>query len=306
MNNIYIYGGVGRGKTMIVKAFYDMLPPFKLFIHYQDFMLNLHKALHKVKGASTYDILVGVAKDMAKKYRYICIDEFEVKDIADAMIIARFFTSMMDFGVNFCITSNTPPENLYKDGLQRQQFLPFIEEIQNRFIKFRLDTEHDYRLDKIESINNRVMYPIDSSIGKRIANIKDSLSGGGSYYPHVLQIFKRDVVFPLAYKSILVTDFNSLCKAPLSSSDFIAICKHFTVIVLENVEVIGEDETDVAIRFINLIDSVYFHKVLLFITLATAPEQIYPRGKREKEFQRTISRLYEINSDEYLKASKHH
>jgi cell division protein ZapE len=303
-NSVYVYGGVGRGKTMIAKEFYKKIPISKLFVHYQDFMKDIHESLHKFNSSSSYDILVNLAKDIAKKYMFICIDEFEVQDIADAMIISRLFRALKDNGVGLLITSNTPPEQLYNSGLQRGQFLPFINMVKNEFIVFALNTPHDYRLDKIEAAT-RVLYPLNSATAKKMDNIKKNITDGGRLTATTLEVFGRKIIFPTTYKTILITDFDSLCKQNLASNDFIQICKYFTVVIIENIPYIGKDETDIAIRLINFIDNIYFHKLLLFISLADAPEKIYCEGKREKEFQRTISRLHEINSQSYYLSSKH-
>ena len=304
-NSIYIYGGVGRGKTMLAKDFYDKIPTNnKLFIHYQDFMRDIHESVHKYNATSAYDLLVKLAKELAKKYLFICIDEFEVQDIADAMIISRLFSTLKYAGVNILITSNAPPEQLYSNGLQREQFLPFITMVRKEFIVFSLEGGHDYRLDKIESAQ-RVFYPLNSDTKNQMEGIKNNITGGHALSPTILTIFGRQVIFPKTYKTVLITDFDSLCTQNLSSNDFIQICKYFTTVIFENVPYIAKDETDIAIRFINFIDNIYFHKLLLFISLADHPEKIYSEGKRVKEFQRTISRLYEINSESYFMGTKH-
>ncbi len=303
-NSIYIYGGVGRGKTMIAREFYNKLSVPKLFVHYQDFMRDIHESVHKYEAPSARDILVKIARDIAKKYLFICIDEFEVADIADAMITSRLFGEFRKAGIGVLITSNTVPDQLYNGGLQREQFLPFINMVNKEFIVFSLNGSHDYRLDKIEAAS-RVLYPLNSDTKRKMDEIKKNITGSGKHFPTSLEIFGRKIVFPDTYKTVLITDFDAICRENLSSNDFIQICKYFTTVVMENVPYIGKDETDVAIRFINFIDNIYFHKLLLFISLADSPEKIYPDGKREKEFQRTISRLHEINSQSYFLGSKH-
>lgn len=305
LGNVYIHGGVGRGKTMIMRRFYEALLFPKLFIHYQDFMRMIHEAMHNLKGEYMHDVLFHVARKLSKKYQYICIDELEVNDIADAMIIGRVFETLLNCDIGISITSNTEPGNLYKNGLQREQFLPFIDIIKSQFIVFPLDASHDYRLDTIESIEQRVLYPLSKKVASQMQEIKNKFANNGQYVPKTLEVFGRHVTLPFTNKSVLVTNFDSLCRKNLSSNDLIAIAKSFSVIIMENVPVIEEDETDVVIRFINFIDNVYFHKVLLFISLEEEADKIYPAGKRAAEFQRTISRLYEINSHEYLEGCNH-
>lgn len=301
-NNIYIHGGVGRGKTMIMKGFYEQLSISKLFIHYQDFMRMIHESIHSMKGDSMHDVLLQVTKSLAKKYKYICIDEFEINDIADAMIIGRVFEALLEYGVGIAITSNTAPNNLYKSGLQREQFLPFIDTINTQFIVFLLDNFHDYRLDTASSVECRVLHPLSKDVVSQMQDIKNQFTDNGHYRAKTLEVFGRHITFPFTYKSVLVINFDDLCCRNFASNDLIAIVKNFSVIIMENVPIIHSDETDIVIRFINFIDNVYFYKVLLFISLADAPDKIYSSGKRVAEFQRTISRLYEMNSSEYLDA----
>ena len=303
-NNLYVYGGVGRGKTLIAKAFYDKLKVPKQYIHYQDFMRNIHHMLHSHKGFSKSNILHKVAKEYASKYKFVVIDEFEVFDIADAMIIGNLFRELLYSGVNFLLTTNIEPDNLYKNGLQRESFIPFINLLKREFQIFPLDGDHDYRLDKIAE-DRRVFYPNSKEVMKRIDQIEIELIGDHKTKEKSLKLFGRKLHLKRTYQDILFTDFDELCKNSISTNDFVEIAKHFTVIIMENVPKIAKDETDYAIRFINFIDNVYFNKVLLFITLADEPEKIYSAGKRVGEFKRTISRLHEMNSISYYKNSKH-
>lgn len=302
--SFYVHGGVGRGKTMIAKAFYEEFPISKLFIHYQDFMKNIHTKMHENKGVSKNKILRKIAKEYGSKYQFIAIDEFEVHDIADAMIIAILFDALMDENIHFLITSNAAPDELYKNGLQREQFMPFIRMMKEEFHIYPLDNNHDYRLDKIQT-KSRILHPLSQQNQQKMDEIEERLIGDHQTQEVELNLFGRKMQFKRAYKTILFTDFDELCRRSLSSNDYIELGKKFEVIIVENVPIIAEDETDLAIRFINFIDNVYFYKVLLFISLATSPEKIYPRGRRVSEFKRTISRLHEINSESYLKNSKH-
>lgn len=301
-NNIYLYGGVGRGKTMIATAFYNKQKVPKAYFHYQDFMRDIHSQMHSYQGYS--GAVSYVAEDIARKYKFLVIDEFEIHDIADAMIVYNLFYHLLNAGMHFLITTNIDPDNLYKNGLQRESFLPFIDLLKEEFQIFPLDGKHDYRLDNIPS-EKRMFYPNDKHVQKQIDKIEKDLIGDHKTKDENLKFFGRKIHFKRVYHDILFTDFDELCCKPHSAADFVEIAKHFTIIVMENVPYIAKDDTDLAIRFINFIDNVYFHKVLLFISLADEPEKIYPIGKRSGEFQRTISRLYEIDSDKYFKNSKH-
>jgi len=303
-DNIYVYGDVGRGKTMIAKAFYQDIPFTKNYIHYTDFMKGVHTRLHQYKAQSRADIIQNVAKEFSSQYQFMVIDEFEIHDIGDAMIIKGLFEALLANGMNLLLTSNVKPAALYKDGLQREGFLPFISFLEKEFHIFSLDGDHDYRLDKIAT-DKRLFYPLNSATHKGMEIIKKEILGDHDFKQRSLSLFEREIVFSKAYQHILITDFDELCRSNLSSNDFVEIAKEFSVIIMENVPLIGREETDSAIRFINFIDNVYFHKVLLFISLADVPEKIYPEGKRAQEFKRTISRLHEINSNIYFKNSKH-
>lgn len=302
--NLYVYGGVGRGKTIIAKAFYDELNISKNYIHYQNFMKEIHSMLHAYKGFHKPNILKKVAKEYAKQYKFLVIDEFEVHDITDAMIIRNLFKAFLKEGIRFLITTNIEPENLYQNGLQRESFLPFIALIKKEFEIFHLDGQHDYRLDKIAE-DRRLFYPNNKEVMKKIDKIRLDLIGDHNMRPFSLKLFGRELKLKHTFHDILFTDFDELCKNPISANDFVEIANHFSVIIMENVPKIAKDETDYALRFINFIDNIYFNKVLLFISLADEPEKIYPQGKRVKEFKRTISRLYEMSSINYYKNSKH-
>ncbi len=303
-SGIFLYGGVGRGKTMVMKAFYQRVEVKKQFIHYQAFMQSVHQNIHqlqtgKLKGAETDKILSQVAKTYANEARILCLDELEIKDIADAMIIGRLFRELIKNKVFICVTSNTRPQDLYLDGLQRELFLPFITMLHRDFEILQLENNHDYRLDKVTKIANRVFYPLDLATKKQMMNIITELTGN-ELRPTSIEVFGRCLTFSKTHKNTLVTNFDELCLQELGYADYVNICKRFSIIILENVPIINTDNTDVAIRFINFIDNAYFNKVLVFISLQTEPRMLYQNGKRSLEFMRTISRLSEMNSQTYL------
>lgn len=300
---IYIYGGVGSGKSIIARDFFIAANCKKLFIHYQDFMRKIHKALHKQEATHKTGVIKLLAKEYASNAKLICLDELEIKDITDAMIIGRLFTELRKLKVYILITTNIAPEDLYKDGLQRELFIPFIDMIIKDFDIFAFKSDNDYRRKQISS-SKRVLYPLGEKTKEAIDKTISHLVDTKHYNPTTLHIFGREITFPQTYKKVLVTSFAELCQNNLSYNDYIEICQHFATIVLKDVPIIAPENTDVAIRFINLIDNIYFHHNLLFITMAAPPEKIYINGKRSLEFKRTISRLHEMESDNYFNNAK--
>lgn len=301
IRGIYMHGGVGRGKTMLMQMFYKEVSVPKEIIHYQAFMRDLHQKLHKLQISSQDKVIESLAADIAIRVQVICMDEFEIKDITDAMIIMRLFRYLATYNVFIFLTTNTRPENLYLDGLQRESFLPFIKMIQNDFEVVHLDTEKDYRFELSSSIKEMILYPDDSISSSKLEKIKSELLGGASLSPKNIPVFGRSISFKRAYHNILFTDFEELFERDMSYNDYVAICDSFQIIVLDSVRQIGGDEENTITRFINFIDNVYFYKILLFAKFDVAPDKIYLEGKRIGEFARTISRLNEMNSGEYLK-----
>lgn len=299
-NGVYLYGGVGRGKTMLMQAFYHRLSLKKQLVHYQEFMQLAHQNIHKLQGKSTEKILNKLAKDYAHSLQVLCLDEFEIKDITDAMIIGKLFKELIKHKLFICVTSNTKPDNLYQDGLQRESFLPFIKMLNQEFEVLQLEGSHDYRLDKLSKLHNRILYPLSSEIKVKMKQIILELTDNKATVPSSIEVFGRQIFFKRTYGAVLISNFKELFMEELGYIDYVNICQKFPIIIIEDVPVINADHTDLITRFINFVDNAYFHKVLLFITLQDAPEKIYQEGKRSEEFQRTVSRLHEMNSDLYL------
>jgi cell division protein ZapE len=282
-----------------MQKFYNELSVPKKMVHYQQFMQETHKKMHGLQGRSAHKIIQNLAKGIASRCNVICMDEFEIKDITDAMIIMHLFEHLQKQGVFIFITTNTQPDNLYKDGLQRLAFLPFIEMVKNKFEILHLDTDKDYRFEIVANIENRVLFLKDVDNAKELNIIKDNLCNKDELSESKIEVFGRDLVFKKAHNNILVTDFSELFERDLGYGDYVALAKKFEIIILSSVRAISEEENNLATRFINFIDNVYFNRVLLFIEIACKPEEIYIKGSRKAEFERTVSRLYEINSKDY-------
>lgn len=297
---IYMYGTVGTGKTMLMKMFYEEISVTKKIIHFQKFMQDLHIKLHKLQEKSANKVVQDLAANIANHTKVICMDEFEIKDITDAMIIMRLFEHLARHNVFIFLTTNTHPDNLYLDGLQRESFLPFIDRVKQNFQIIHLDTKKDYRYDKLSNIKKRVLYPADDQTNIKMQTIKQALCGEDELLETNVENFGRKIAFKHGHQNSLFTNFTELFERDLGYTDYVAICEHFKIIVLESVRPIEENEINIITRFINFIDNVYFYKILLFIELENAPNQIYKKGKKIKEFTRTISRLNEMDSDEYL------
>ena len=301
-HGVYLYGHVGTGKTILMKYFYQTLGVKKLIIHYQNLMQSVHKDIHSFRSTtkSTNESIKKIAKNYAKNVKVICIDEFEIKDITDAMIIGPLLFELIKCNVFVFITSNTKPGDLYKDGLQRNSFLPVIKEIYSKFEVMYLDSNHDYRLDKVLQLTNRIIYPINDNTRPEIQEIITELSSNNQFLPMEIEVFGRKILFKMASNTTLITDFNELFVRELSYADYVNLCQKFTVIMVENVSIINSENSDLAVRFINFIDNAYFYKVILFMTLQDEPTKIYQNGLRKEEFKRTISRLHEMNSASYV------
>jgi cell division protein ZapE len=303
-NGVYLYGSVGSGKTMLMQQFYNQLNVSKKIVHYQQFMQKLHETMHELQNKSANKVVQDLAKDMAKSYRVICMDEFEIKDIADAMLIMRLFKYLQKHKVFIFITTNTEPDNLYKDGLQRVAFLPFIEMLKNKFEILHLESEKDYRFNVVANIENRILFPSSLQTREELRRIKLKLCADAELSEVKIEVFGRGLFFRQAHRNILITDFTELFERDLGYSDYVTLTEKFEIIILSSVRAISEDEGNVITRFINFIDNAYFNRVLLFIEIACAPEELYISTARNKEFERTVSRLNEMNSKDYLQVKK--
>ncbi len=301
-SGIYLHGKVGRGKTMLMEMFYQQVPVkvTKFRAHYQDFMLDVHQRIFKLERAKyRRDVLYRIAKDFAKKYRLICLDELQISDVADAMIVGRLFEQLIKLGIVIVITSNAVVDELYKDGLQREYFLKFIELIKTKLVVLELSAASDYRLMKAASINQRYFYPLNLQTKTQIEALISEIVGD-KLASLPLEVNGRMLHLKQAYKHILVSDFNELCEKNLGAGDYQEICHKFKIIFLLDIPQLSANQRNEAKRFMMLIDHIYDHKLMLFCSASVPASSLYLQGDGLFEFQRTISRLIEMQSGDYI------
>jgi cell division protein ZapE len=306
INGIYIYGSFGTGKSMLMDLFYDNLETKKKQkVHFNAFMLEVHEYLHKMKTSKNknIDFLVNVADYLAKQYKVLCIDELQIDDIADAMIVGKLFRELLKKQVILVITSNFAPDELYPDGLQRDSFLPFVDLMKEKMKILKMNHNHDFRINKLKSVETVYFLYQEAMDSQRF--ILDSfakLTNNSEPVNMLLNIDGREILCPITAQDCCVFTFDQLCCAPLASSDYIAICQEFNVIIIAEIPELTSENHNEAKRFISLIDTAYDLRKILICSAKTDIESIYKAGKWHYEFKRTISRLHEMQSQEYLES----
>jgi cell division protein ZapE len=299
---VYLWGSVGRGKTWIMDLFFERVSSeAKLRSHFHRFMQGVHEGLRGHRDE--VDPLAAVASDLAARSRLICLDELFVSDIADAMLLAGLFTHLVDRGVTLVFTSNVPPSGLYRDGLQRQRFLPAIALIERHCEVVCVDGGTDYRLRHLTRAP--IYLRSDAAhVERALAEIFEDLADGAGHSGGSLEIEGRPIPVIRLSENVVWFDFKALCEGPRSQDDYVGLAREYQSIVLSDVPIFTRDSEDAARRFIALIDELYDRRVKLVVSAAAGPSELY-RGERLRfEFDRTASRLIEMQSEEYL-ASAH-
>jgi cell division protein ZapE len=306
-HGLYIWGPVGRGKSMLMDLFFDDAPVArKRRVHFHEFMLEVHDRLHRrreelaAKGAPPEaDTIVPIGQAIARETRLLCFDEFQVTNIADAMILGRLFETLFDEGITVVATSNRAPDDLYKDGLQRDRFLPFIELLKQRLEILELGGGHDYRMDRLRELDV-FLTPLGAWANAKLDEAFRALAGGADGEPRVLRTQGRDVDVPRAAPGVAMAHYLDWCARPMGAADFLCIADHFHTVIVADVPKMGPDSQDKAARFVTMIDTFYEKKVKFICSAAAAPDKLYVEGDGAFEFQRTVSRLMEMQSPEYL------
>jgi cell division protein ZapE len=303
---VYLWGGVGRGKSMLMDLAFDHIAVApKRRVHFHEFMLKVHQRLGEARSRGQGDPIPPVAEVIAAASHFLAFDEMVVNNPADAMILSRLFTALIEQGVALVITSNRPPRDLYKDGLNRELFVPFIDLIERRMDVVMLNGPIDYRLDRLEGVEvwhvpngpaataalSRAFFQLtDYPVEDRAKVPSEELDVGGGRTLHV----------PKSLKGVAVFSFKRLCGEPRGAADYLAIARRFHTVIIVGIPVMGREMRNEARRFSTLVDALYEHKVKLLAAADAEPEALYPSGDGSFEFQRTISRLEEMKSTEYL------
>jgi cell division protein ZapE len=308
---LFVFGPVGRGKTMLMDLFFEAAPVArKRRAHFHEFMADVHERVHafresaKTNGANGGDPIAPVADELAREEKLLCFDEFAVNDIADAMILGRLFTRLFEAGVVLVATSNTPPDDLYAGGINRQLFLPFIELLKQHVDVVRLDARTDFRLEKLASAPVYVT-PLGPDADGAIDAAWRRLTGTERGPATTLRVLGRDLAVPQASKGVARFTFDELCGRALGTADYTKLAHDFHTLLIDRIPVMDETTRNEAKRFINLIDILYDHRVKLVASAAAEPEGLFvgTQGFEAQEFKRTASRLAEMRSAEYMGAA---
>jgi len=300
---LYLYGGVGTGKSMLMDLFFAAAPvEAKRRAHFHAFMADVHDRLHvwrqETKGSRS-DPLAELGATLAEDAWLLCFDELHVVNIADAMILGRLFETLFDLGVVVVATSNWPPDELYSGGLQRERFLPFIDLMKRRLDVLQLDGGRDYRRQRLQDIT-AYHAPLGPRAARALEEAFARLTEGATAVTESLTIKGRRLEVPQAARGVARFGFAQLCEQPLAANDYLAVARHYHTLVLDGVPRLGPERRNEARRFMLLIDALYEHKVKLVIAAEAPPEQLYPTGDGAREFERTVSRLTEMRSQEYI------
>jgi cell division protein ZapE len=299
---LYIFGPVGRGKSMLMDLFFATAPiERKRRVHFHAFMLEVQETLHRWRQEKNGrdDVIAALAEKIADEATLLCFDEFHVSNIADAMILGRLFEALFDRGVVVVATSNYEPDDLYKDGLQRDRFLPFIALIKEKLDVLELDAARDYRLQRIKDMR-LYFFPLGQPAARHMTESFARLTGGAEPRPDHLMVQERRLDVPRQADGVAWFDFEELCAQPLGAADYLAIATHFNTVLIDCVPTLSPDHRDQARRFVTLIDELYEHRVNVVIAAAAPPERLYPSGDGSFDFGRTVSRLNEMQSVDYL------
>ncbi len=300
--SLYLYGNVGRGKSMLMDLFYEACPiSQKRRVHFHAFMLEVHAFIHQWRRQHNTDAISALAKHIRESELLLCFDEFHVSDIADAMILMRLFNRLFDLGIVVVITSNCHPIELYHDGLQRELFLPFIGLLQQKSDVIELVAEQDYRLSHLHALKTTYHYPLDEQAIKFVRNSYNELTHFAPLKPGVVEVLGRKVLLSAVHGNVALSSFDQLCMHALGPADYLEIGNRFDIVILADIPKLTIEKGNEAKRFVTLIDALYEHKVKLICTAEVPAQELYTSGEGSFEFERTVSRLIDMQSESYLR-----
>jgi len=299
-DGLFMFGGVGRGKTMLMDLFFETVPfEPKRRVHFHEFMADIHDRIAETRKTHTGDPIAHVASSIIEEARLLCFDELHVTDIADAMILGRLFTGLFEAHVVIVSTSNVGPDELYKDGLNRPLFEPFVALIEDRMEVLELEAVKDYRLDKLQGAK-LYFSPNGARAEKEMRGVWTRLTGRKKGEEAKLHLKGRALQVPEAAMGVAWFAFDDLCEKPLGAADFLSIAHAYHTVLLSGIPKMGPEKRNAARRFIALIDTLYDNGVRLVASAAAEPAQLYPKGDGADLFERTASRLMEMRSEVYL------
>jgi cell division protein ZapE len=303
---IYLWGGVGRGKSMLMDLFYDCLKiNRKRRVHFHEFMIEVHDRLRLARMSETGDPIPPTVAAIADETRCLAFDEMVVNNSADAMILSRLFTGLLDAGVTVVTTSNRPPSDLYKDGLNREHFLPFIATIERRLDVIALNGDTDYRMQRLAGV--KTWHTPNGA--EATAAVREAFFKLTDYPPEdALHVPATDIDLgggrllhvPKSLKGVAVFSFKKLCGEARGASDYLAVARRYHTVIMVGIPRLGPENRNEAARFVTLVDALYEHKVKLIATADADPADLYREGDGKFEFERTVSRLVEMQSVDYL------
>ncbi|WP_439124593.1 cell division protein ZapE [Marivita sp.] len=292
---LYLWGGVGRGKSMLMDLFVESLDAPARRVHFHAFMQEIHAAIHRARQDGVEDAIKPVAKSVSDSVRLLAFDEMQITDITDAMIVGRLFEKLFAAGVVVVTTSNRVPDDLYKDGLNRQIFLPFIEMLKDRMVVHELASPTDYRQDRLEGA--QVYFsPNDGAAKDEINRIWQELTGG-EQHSLTLHVQGREIELPRFHNGVARAKFYDLCGRMLGPADYLGLADAVRVLIIEDVPRLSRQNFNEAKRFVTLIDALYEANVRLIVSAAAVPEMLYVEGAGTFEFERTASRLREMQAE---------
>ncbi len=303
---IYMWGGVGRGKSMLMDLFYDNLRiNRKKRAHFHEFMLDVHARLNEERKKEQGDPILPVVASLANEARFLAFDEMVVNNSADAMIMSRLFTGLVEAGVTLIATSNRPPVDLYKDGLNREHFLPFIDLLQNRLDVISLNGPTDYRRERLGGVD---LWHVPNgeaatkALSEAFFRLTDYPPEDRDHVPSEELAVQgaRSMHVPKTLKGVAVFSFKRLCAEARGAPDYLAIARHYHSVIIVGIPVLSKENRNEAARFVTLIDALYEYRVKLLASADAEPDALYPEGDGSFEFVRTASRLVEMQSDDYL------